>query len=365
VINLKKNCFETLQLEYLLKKCGNEIPNIHQMVSVYRDGHISTSSRFNLDFIKDDLLMTFEGVISRTPFVKQVHAIVRTLQEGFGMPVDIEFASDGNNFYILQCRPQNSDIDIAPSAIPHDIPDNKILFNAKRFISNGRIQDITHIVWINPDRYGELENRTLLAEVGMAVGRLNSVLPKRQFILMGPGRWGSRGDIKLGVQVTYADICNTAVLIEISTRKGAYSPELSFGTHFFQDLVETGIRYIPLYPEDREIIYNEIFFTGSDNMLPDILPEYEHLSDVIRVIDVHKRTGGEILKILLNADLGEAVAYFTEASLSVESSIIKPKQVEPQSDDFWKWRMHMAEQLASQLELHVSGLRAYMSWVLL
>ena len=107
------------------------------------------------------------------------------------MPLDIEFASDGNNFYILQCRPQNSDIDIAPSAIPHDIPDNKILFNAKRFISNGRIQDITHIVWINPDRYGELENRTLLAEVGMAVGRLNSVLPKRQFILMGPGRWGT------------------------------------------------------------------------------------------------------------------------------------------------------------------------------
>jgi predicted nucleotidyltransferase len=184
----------------------------------------------------------------------------------------------------------------------------------------------------------------------MAVGRLNSILPKKQFILMGPGRWGSRGDIKLGVQVTYADICNTAVLIEISTRKGAYSPELSFGTHFFQDLVETGIRYIPLYPEDREVLYNEIFLTGSDNMLSEILPEYDHLSDVIRVIDVPHRTGGEILKILLNADLGEAVAYFTEAAVSVESGIVKPKQAEPHSEDFWRWRMHMAEQIAAQLE---------------
>ncbi|HPJ44045.1 MAG TPA: PEP/pyruvate-binding domain-containing protein [Spirochaetota bacterium] len=350
VINLNKNCFETIPLSELLKEYGEEIPNIHQMVSVYRDGHIYTSSRFDLNCSKDDLLMTFEGVITRTPFVKQVHAIVQTLQEGFGMPVDIEFASDGNNFYLLQCRPQNSDVDAAPSAIPHDIEENKILFNAKRFISNGRVQDITHIVWVNPAKYSELENRTLLAEVGIAVGRLNSILPKKQFILMGPGRWGSRGDIKLGVQVTYADICNTAVLIEISTRKGAYSPELSFGTHFFQDLVETGIRYIPLYPEDREVLYNEIFLTGSDNMLPDVLPEYDHLSDVIRVIDVPRRTGGEILKILLNADLGEAVAYFTEAAVSVESGVIKPKQVEPQSDDFWRWRMHMAEQIAAQLE---------------
>ena len=167
------------------------------------------------------------------------------------------------------------------------------------------------------------------------------------------------------MQVTYADICNTAVLIEISTRKGAYSPELSFGTHFFQDLVETGIRYIPLYPEDREIIYNEIFFTGSDNMLPDILPEYEHLSDVIRVIDVPKRTGGVILKILLNADLGEAVAYFTEASLSGESSIIKPKQVEPLSDDSGNGACIWLSSSHRSLSLHVSGLRAYMSWVLL
>ncbi|HQO39015.1 MAG TPA: nucleotidyltransferase domain-containing protein, partial [Spirochaetota bacterium] len=187
-------------------------------------------------------------------------------------------------------------------------------------------------------------------DVGRAMGRLSSILPKRQFILVGPGRWGSRGDIKLGVQVTYADICNTAVLIEISTRKGAYSPELSFGTHFFQDLVETGIRYIPLYPEDKDILYNELFFTSSDNMLPEILPEYEYLEDVIRVIDIPKRTGGDILKILLNADLGEALAYFTEPASTGEAEISRPDKVVIQSEDFWRWRMHMAEQIAAQIE---------------
>ena len=68
---------------------------------------------------------------------------------------------------------------------------------------------------------------------------------------MGPGRWGSRGDIKLGVSVTYADINNTAMLIEIARRTGNYVPDLSFGTHFFQDLVEAQIRYLPLYPDER------------------------------------------------------------------------------------------------------------------
>ena len=76
---------------------------------------------------------------------------------------------------------------------------------------------------------------------------------------MGPGRWGSRGDIKLGVNVTYSDINNTAVLIEIARKKGNYVPDLSFGTHFFQDLVEASIRYLPLYPDEKGIIFNEEF----------------------------------------------------------------------------------------------------------
>ena len=76
---------------------------------------------------------------------------------------------------------------------------------------------------------------------------------------MGPGRWGSRGDIKLGVSVTYSDINNTAVLMEIAAKRGNYVPDLSFGTHFFQDLVEAGIRYLPLFPGERGEVFNELF----------------------------------------------------------------------------------------------------------
>jgi predicted nucleotidyltransferase len=274
------------------------------------------------------------------------------------MPVDIEFASDGKDFYLLQCRPQNTGEDEAPSPIPRDIPEDEILFTAQRYISGGKVPDITHIVWVNPIKYGELESLATLSDVGRAVGRLNAILPKRQFILMGPGRWGSRGDIKLGVQVTYSDINNTAVLLEISMKKGAYSPELSFGTHFFQDLVETGIRYIPLYPDDRDIIYNDYFLMNSDNMLPEILPEYEHIADTLQVIDVPSRTDGRVLKILLNSELGEAIGYFAEPETTVEGETMPPTRPQSRTDDFWRWRLHMAEQIAAQIDPEHFGVKA-------
>ncbi len=113
---------------------------------------------------------------------------------------------------------------------------------------------------------------------------------------MGPGRWGSRGDIKLGVNVTYSDINNTAVLIEIARKKGNYMPDLSFGTHFFQDLVEGQIRYLPLFPDDEGIVFNERFLLGSPNILPEVLPEFSRLAGVVRLIDVPQATDGKILR---------------------------------------------------------------------
>ena len=91
---------------------------------------------------------------------------------------------------------------------------------------------------------------------------------------MGPGRWGSRGDIKLGVPVKYGDINNTSLLIEIAKDKGDYTPELSFGTHFFQDLVEADIKYLPLYPDQSKNIFNEHILLNQENHLLDFLKLY-------------------------------------------------------------------------------------------
>jgi pyruvate,water dikinase len=217
---------------------------------------------------------------------------------------------------------------------------------------------VTHIVYVDPEKYNELSRVKDLTDVGRAVGKLNTLLPKRQFILMGPGRWGSRGDIKLGVQVTYSDFNNTSVLIEIARKKGNYLPELSFGTHFFQDLVESSIRYLPLYPDDPGIAFNQTYLTASPSVLTDMLPEFSHLQETIRVIDVPRVTEGKVLRILMNADVGEAIGFFTSPLPATDLVRGKKTHIESPGEDFWRWRLRMAEQIASQLDPIRFGVKA-------
>ncbi len=165
--------------------------------------------------------------------------------------------------------------------------------------------------------------------MGRAVSKLNQILPKRQFILMGPGRWGSRGDIKLGVSVSYSDINNTAMIIEIARKQKDYVPELSFGTHFFQDLVEGSIRYLPLYPDDRGVVFNEEFLAKSKNILPDLLPEYSSLSDTIRVIELADSADGQVFQVLMNGERDEAVAILGKSSAETTMAAEKPRERNP------------------------------------
>jgi hypothetical protein len=247
------------------------------------------------------------------------------------------------------------------------------------------------VVWVDSEEYANLAELSDLKAVGKAVGRLNSLLPKRQFILMGPGRWGSRGDIRLGVNVTYSEINNTALLVEVAHKTGKYVPELSFGTHFFQDLVEAQIRYLPLYPGEEENVLNDTFFRRAENLLPDLVPELAHLADVVRVVEVPRAADGQILRVLMNADLDEAVGYLTEPGPSLTEagwgeslggltrtepgqdpgirgapqgrgpmSARYPRRIvaqEPPPDEHWQWRLRMAEKLASQLDPERFGVK--------
>jgi hypothetical protein len=304
VINLKTNTFETIEIRELLRLYGEQYPLVSKIVSVLANDELKRPAGLNFDFSKDQFVITFEGLFQETDLVPQLLSLMKVLQKEMNGPVDVEFAHDGTDLYLLQCRYQSHSGETDPVSIPRDIPAEKILFSANRHVNNGVVKDITHIVYVDPDSYAQLEQKSDLLAVGRAIGRLNQALPKRQFILMGPGRWGSRGDIKLGVNVTYGDIKNTAMLIEIARKRKGYMPELSFGTHFFQDLVEAGIHYLPLYPDDSEVIFREQFFQDSANLLASLVPEYSHLQNTVRVIETN-------LTVYMNASRNEALAVLT------------------------------------------------------
>jgi hypothetical protein len=360
VINLDNNSFETIGVRELLSETGMDYPAFRQVFSIIKDNHIQGAGGLNFDPDSRDLVVTFDGLFTGTPFLGRMQMILKTLEEKLGTPVDIEFASDGKDFYLLQCRPQSQTEGNKAAPIPRDIPLDRIVFSANRFVSNGRVPDITHIVYVDPQSYGAITDRATLLAVGRAISKLNKLLPKRQFILMGPGRWGSRGDIKLGVSVTYSDINNTAVLIEIARKSGNYVPDLSFGTHFFQDLVEANIHYLPLYPDDPGIVFNENFLKVSPNLLPEILSEFTYLSDTIYLIDIPAATGGRVLQILMNADLGEAVGILAQPKSTGESAESRRKTaMELPADSYWPWRLRMAEHIASQLDPERFGVKGF------
>ena len=99
------------------------------------------------------------------------------------------------------------------------------------------------------------------------------------------------------------------MLVEIARQKGTYLPDVSFGTHFFNDLVESGIQYLPLYPDDPEVVWNEEFLMGSDNCRAESAPESADMADVVRVIRVADGANGRLLQLIMDAESDRALAY--------------------------------------------------------
>jgi hypothetical protein len=348
IINLETNTFESISLRKLISEVGNKYPLINDVFSIQEEGQLRRPIGIGIDTKKHEIVASFDNLIYKGKYVTQLNSILKILKEKLQTPVDIEFACDGENIYLLQCRPQSSSDESSSAIIPSDADPNRVIFTANKYVSNGNMPDLQYIVYVDSISYSKRENYDDLKDIGKAVGKLNKILPKKSFILMGPGRWGSRDDIRLGVSVTYSDINNTAMLVEIARKKESYVPDLSFGTHFFQDLVETSIRYLPLYPDDEGIVFNEDFFMNSKNSLTEFSPEYEHIADTLRVINVPEATNKLYLRILMNADGEEAMALLVDPTQKSGYSGASTqhhleKKIEP-----WQWRQKMAELISEK-----------------
>ena len=176
-------------------------------------------------------------------------------------------------------------------------------------IPNGIVDRIRFIVYVDPAQYARLSLPSEKLEIARAVGRINRVLHDERFILMGPGRWGT-SNLDLGVKVTYADIFNTRMLIELGYTKGAGTPEVSHGTHFFQDLVEARIFPLAVFPDRAGITFNRRFLNEAPNHLAWLVPRDAALEGVIKVIDVPAARNGQLLEVTMSADKEEALARF-------------------------------------------------------
>jgi len=318
VVDLVDNEFKTLPVREVL---GADYPHLRAVASVDEGDYFQAIlSSASLDE-KTKLVLTFNNLTKDSKFIDLMRHAMNRLETVYGTPVDIEFAVQietgfPHSRYLLsmiQCRPLSQRHEHGSVRIPPDIPREDILFTAHKLIPDGRAEGIRYIIFVDPEKYHEIADPTLKLELGRAIGRLNQILADERFVLMGPGRWGS-ANLELGVRVTYADIHNTLVLIEIGVPQDGQMPELSYGTHFLQDLVEAGIFSLPLHLGSGNGRFDWDFFRSSPNSLASLSPADASLSEYLSVIDLVDVYGNRRLKILMDGENDEAVGFLVDGS---------------------------------------------------
>ncbi len=317
MLNLDSNRIESFHFSKVVRNGLDCYPRAERLFSLRDANHLYLPVT-NMWNPEHKPVLTFDTVLTSPlcglylPSV--MNAVFSLLEEGFGFPVDVEFAvrvdddQEEAHFYLVQARPLSQRSSMASHPIPRDVPEKDKLFTARKNIPSAVIHNIEYIVYVDSLQYAKwpVNERH---EVARIVGRINRQLKGKTFMLMGPGRWGS-AKVELGVPTKYSEISNCAVLVEIARKMENYVPEVSFGTHFFQDLIEDCIVYMPLYPDDPDIIFNEEFL-NRHNMFKQFFPDEYHApyESLVRVVHIPQVSGGRLATAVMNGEVEEALVY--------------------------------------------------------
>ena len=313
VIDLQDNEFKSLHIQDVL---NINYPELRYITSLDKGDYLQEIFSLGSRDPQTQFVLTFNYLTKDRKFIKLMRTALQRLEAAYGTPVDMEFTVEiipnypypDYRLHVLQCRPLSQRTQQEKVDIPTDIATEDILFWATDLIPTGKAEAIRYIIFVDPVGYREIGDPLIKLELGRAVSRLNKLLEDEIFILMGPGRWGS-ANLDLGVKVSYADIYNTKVLIEMAIPQDGNVPELSYGTHFFQDLVEGGIYSLPIHLVQDKATFNWGFFKDAPNVLATLSPEDEHLSKHLQVIDIAAIMPDRRLTILMDGNKDEAVGY--------------------------------------------------------
>jgi len=307
VLNLKSGQLESIPFTTLMQKSIH--PDLYYAVSINQDGHLSPPMFKGQPIEPNKACLTFENLLTKTTLSKLMKKILRQLQESYGRPVDVEFAWDDENLYILQCRTLSVSKDIGKVHIPNNIRQNQILFTNNSVVSSGIIKNIEYIVYVDPKAYGKLPTYDEKFSIGRVINRLNRLLHDNRYALLGPGRWGSN-DINLGVKVGYDDINHTLILGEIAFEEKGYTPEVSYGTHFFNDLVEAQITPIAILPDHAKTVFKENRILQAPNQLASIASDLASYDSVVHVIHIPSLTNGRLLQVYMDDKKQQGIGFF-------------------------------------------------------
>jgi hypothetical protein len=194
--------------------------------------------------------------------------------------------------------------------IPDKIDERKIFLRQHGNFMGGSVHEkISRIIYIDPQKYTKLPLSDKY-NIARLIGKINKTINKQDeipTILFGPGRWGTTTPA-MGVPTTFSEINNVAAIAEIAYQEGSLIPELSFGTHFFQDLVEMNIFYMAIYPDSEKVIFHTEWMRKMTNLLEELVPEDRKYADVVGVYDVK----GKDLRFISDVVAQEMICFFSK-----------------------------------------------------
>ncbi|MGB7876604.1 MAG: PEP/pyruvate-binding domain-containing protein [Anaerolineales bacterium] len=312
VIDLEANQFCSIPASEVLNP---RYPPIRYIVQVDQDGYLG-AMRSNM-VEPEKLVITYEGLLSRTPFPARMRDALELLETHYNSPVDTEFTVKVLNpntqkpdvrITLLQCRPQSHIQETGQANLPRELLEKDIIFSTQRMVPQGVIEGIRYVLFVSPEGYFSISTEAERTKLIRAIGQLNAALEDETFIAVGPGRWGTSTP-DLGVHVAYGDIYNARALVELSGESVGPSPEPSFGTHFFQDLMEAHIYPLAVFLDDKDIFFNHDFFYKTPNKVLKFISINKRLTRTLRLLAVEDSRPGHHMDLVMDGQKGRAVAY--------------------------------------------------------
>jgi len=235
-------------------------------------------------------LVSFDRLLSHTPVARDLRRMLDVLETAYEHPVDIEFtinflADDSYRIHLLQCRTFQVRREIAATThLPH-ATGRTLLAAHGAVIGVSREALLSRIVYIVTSRYAQLTEQGRYA-VARLIGDINKKHPveDRGLMLIGPGRWGTHSP-SLGIPVSFTEISRASVVCEVVAMHERLVPDVSLGTHFFNDLVEHDMLYVAYFPTKAGNSIDEDWFINAPNKLLELEPDAKGMADVVRVID--------------------------------------------------------------------------------
>lgn len=240
---------------------------------------------------RDVRFISCRGLVKKQIIMNQMQQLMQIIQEEYEHPVDIEFTmnlSENGEYSInlLQCRPLQVFKDTKAISVPDSVPkEGIILESVGATMGLSRSVPIDLIVYVDPKAYYNMPyaEKTRIARI---IGKVNWTYreQERHMMLIVPGRIGTSSP-ELGVPTSFADISEFEAVCEVEEKEAGYNPELSYGSHIFQDLVEADILYTAIFSNDKTLNFAPNKLSDYKNIISDFA-EADSDRDIVSVFEM-------------------------------------------------------------------------------